>query len=78
MEVDTPLDVPVGARVVVHVIHPESATPFLMEGTVLYGKEPPHRGSVTIELGGMQQGLREEFLDFVGGGVVIGEERVEG
>jgi hypothetical protein len=76
IEIDTPLDLASGTRVVVHVVHPVLAVPFLMEGTVLYAKGTRRPTSVTIELGGMQHGLREEFLDFVGGGIVIGEERV--
>ena len=72
--VPTMLKLPVGTRVVVHVSHPVSGQPFLLEASVLHRTEEP--AGLGLELLGANRKLREEFLDFVRGGIYIDDEIV--
>jgi Tfp pilus assembly protein PilZ len=76
MFVPTRLEVPAGARVVLNVTHPTSGTPFLLEAKVVHRTGLP--AGLGVELLGVDRKFREEFLDFVRGGIVIDDEvRIE-
>jgi Tfp pilus assembly protein PilZ len=68
------LALPKGARVVVYVAHPATGQPFLLEGSVL-GRtdEPP---GLDVEFLHIDRRTKEEFLDFVRGGIFIDDEVV--
>ena len=72
--VPSPLDLPRGAAVVVYVAHPVTAQPFLLEGSVLQRTDAP-RG-LKVELRRVDRDTKEEFLDFVRGGIFIDDEVV--
>lgn len=74
MFVPTKLEVPAGARVVVNVTHPTSGSPFLLEAKVVHRTGLP--AGLGVELLGVDRHFREEFLDFVRGGIIIDEEVV--
>jgi hypothetical protein len=75
MFVATELEVFEGMPVVVHVTHPDTEDTFLLDAVVhkrrLGGRGIP-RG-VDVDLVGMDAARREQLLDFVRGGIVIGE-----
>jgi Tfp pilus assembly protein PilZ len=75
MFVETKLDLPVGTKVVVHITHPHNGQPFLLEAAVLHREGQPREG-LGVELVGVGRTLREEFLEFVRGGINIGSEVV--
>ena len=75
MCIATELDLYEGMPVVVHVAHPDTDASFLLDAVVhkrkLGGRGVP-RG-VDVDLVGMDAARREQLLDFVRGGIVIGE-----
>ncbi len=74
MFVPTRLELPPGSRVVLNVTHPTSGSPFLLEATVLHRTGSP--AGLGVELVGVDRRFREEFLDFVRGGIIIDDEVV--
>ncbi len=73
--IETPLDLPSGTRVVVHVVHPHHAQPYLLEAIVLHRESAPREG-LGVELVGVDRTLRDDFLDFARGGILIASETV--
>jgi Tfp pilus assembly protein PilZ len=74
MFVPTRLEVPAGAQVVLNVTHPTSGSPFLLEAKVVHRTGLP--AGLGVELIGVDRKFREEFLDFVRGGIIIDDEVV--
>ncbi len=72
--VPSALELPARARVVVYVAHPVTGRPFLLEGSVLDRTDAP-RG-LQIELLHVDRRTREDFVDFVRGGIFIDDEIV--
>jgi hypothetical protein len=68
------LELPPGARVVVHVSHPNTGQPFLFEGSVVSRTDAP--SGLKVGLLGVDRQMKEEFLDFVRGGIFIDDEVV--
>src|SRR5579859_6528189 len=50
MFIPTKLNLPVGTRIVVHVKHPDSGQPYLLEATVLHRKDSPGPPGLGVEL----------------------------
>lgn len=75
MTLPSALELPQGARVVVYVAHPATGQPFLMEGSVVRCRRgtPP---ALEVELLGIDRRTKEDFLDFMRGGVWIDDEVV--
>jgi Tfp pilus assembly protein PilZ len=72
MFVPTRLELPIGTRVVVYVSHPTSGQPFLFEAKVVHRTDsPPGLG---LELIAVDYRCRQDFLDFVRGGIFIDDE----
>jgi hypothetical protein len=75
MFVPTPLELPPGAALMINVVHPETGAPFLFEAVAVRRSwQPP---GVGVELRGIDQRLREAFLDFVRGPIVIDSPDVD-
>lgn len=72
--VPSTLELPLRARVVIYVAHPTTGQPFLIEGSVRQRAEAPP--ALTVDLMGVDRSTKEEFLDFVRGGVFIDDEVV--
>jgi Tfp pilus assembly protein PilZ len=70
--VPTRLEIPAGSHVGLNIVHPAGGSPYLLEATVL------HRtgAGLGVELIGVDEKLRTEFLNFVRGGIVIDDEVV--
>jgi hypothetical protein len=78
MFVPTPLDLPPGTRVIVYVEHPSSGQPFLLEASVVDRVEasPTSQPGLGLALQGLDQRGRDDFSDFVSGGILIDDELV--
>jgi Tfp pilus assembly protein PilZ len=75
LTVPTDVRVDAGANVVIHVTHPVSHAPFLIEARVRHPVESP-RG-LRVDLLGVNARFREELLHFIRGPIVFDEEAVE-
>jgi Tfp pilus assembly protein PilZ len=68
MFIPTPLDLAVGADVVINITHPETRAPFLFEAKVLLvNPDPP---GVGVELRGIDERFKQDFLEFIRGPIV--------
>jgi PilZ domain len=82
MFVPTRLALPPGTRVIVNVQHPTTGRPFLLEAVVVDRAESSPDaaaaavGGLGLALQGIDQRCKDEFLDFVRGGVLIDDEIV--
>jgi Tfp pilus assembly protein PilZ len=74
MFVPTEIEAPEGARVLLHVTHPDSGRPYLLEAKVVSRKTHGEPRGVGVEIPHTDRQLLEEFLDFVRGGVTIDDE----
>ncbi len=69
MFIATPLELAVGAEVVINITHPESHEPFLFEAKVLLlSTDPP---GVGVELLGVDERFKQDFLEFIRGPIVF-------
>jgi hypothetical protein len=78
MFVPTRLELRPGARVIVYVDHPSSGQPFLLEAVVVDRVESPPApiAGLGLALQGVDQRCKDEFSDFVRGGILIDEPLV--
>jgi hypothetical protein len=74
--VPTPATFAPGTRVILNVDHPTTGQPFLIEAIVGARTVSPPVSGVELELQGVDQRCKDEFADFVCGGVVIDDEVV--
>ena len=76
--VATELVFPPGTRVVVDVEHPSSGQPFLLEAIVVDRAESPPAAAtgLLLALQGVDQRCKDDFSDFVRGGILIDDEVV--
>jgi hypothetical protein len=72
--VSSPLELPGGSRVVVYIAHPVTGRPFLLEGSVLGRTDSPL--GLKVEFLRIDRRTKEDFLDFLQGGIVIDDEVV--
>ena len=63
-----------GTNVVVHIAHPGNGQPFLVEAKVTSTSSNPP--GLALELVGIDRAFREDFLDFVRGGVLIDDDEI--
>jgi Tfp pilus assembly protein PilZ len=72
MFVPTRLELPIGTRVVVYIAHPATGQPFLFEAKVVHRTDAP--AGLGLELIAVDYRCKQEFLDFVRGGILIDDE----
>jgi Tfp pilus assembly protein PilZ len=74
MFVPTELDVAEESRVLLHITHPDSGRPHLLEAKVVSRKTHAEPRGVGVEFRHTDRQTLEEFLEFVRGGVMIDDE----
>lgn len=71
--IETSERVDLGAPVMICIHHPENGSTFILDGVVRH----VHTDGLGVEFVGMDHTRRQEVIEFVKGGIIVDDERVE-